>query len=100
MESHENTIEKECLEFLTKCSVSDFVALYEHMTLTKLEELDTKDQLDIEYKIVESEADEQEIGTTITFNKMVEGVEAIFGMTDADVEILHERISELKNNGN
>ena len=40
MESEEN-IEKEveCLEFLNNCSVDDFAALYEHMTLTKLKEV-------------------------------------------------------------
>jgi hypothetical protein len=97
MNSEENQIEKECLEFLTKCSVDDFVALYEHMTLTKLNEKSGNDDIEICYEIVESEADEQEIGTTISFDNMINGVEAIFGMTDDDVKILHERIVKIKN---
>jgi hypothetical protein len=46
MESEENTMERESLDFLANCSVDDFVALYEHMTLCKLEEVqdDTLDR--------------------------------------------------------
>jgi len=100
MNYEENRIEKESLDFLTQCSVDDFVALYEHMTLCKLEELE--DEINLQYKIIESEADPEELGTIISFDKMVEGVEAIFGMTDDDVRILHEKICEIKKkkNGN
>ena len=56
MDSEENRIEQESLDFLTTCSVDDFVALYEHMTLCKLEEVQD-DTLDLKYKIVESEGD-------------------------------------------
>ena len=45
MDSEENRIEQESLDFLTTCSVDDFVALYEHMTLCKLEEL--SDEIEI-----------------------------------------------------
>ena len=99
MDSEENRIEQESLDFLTTCSVDDFVALYEHMTLCKLEEVQD-DTLDLKYKIVESEGDPNEVGTQLTFNKMVEGVEAIFGMTLDDLKLLHEKICEIrKNNG-
>ena len=47
------------------------------MTLCKLQEVQD-DALDLKYEIVESEADPVEAGTIITFDKMVEGVEAIF----------------------
>ena len=53
MESEENRIEQEALDFLTTCSVDDFVALYEHMTLCKLEEL--SDAIEIKYKIYKGE---------------------------------------------
>ena len=95
MNSEENRIEQESLDFLTTCSVDDFVALYEHMTLCKLEEVQD-DTLDLKYKISESEADPVEAGTIIHFDKMVEGVEAIFGMTDDDVKILHEKICDIR----
>lgn len=95
MESEENTMEKESLEFLANCSVDDFVALYEHMTLCKLEEVQD-DTLELKYKIVESEGDPDECGTQISFDKMVEGVEAIFGMTFDDLKLLHEKISEIR----
>ena len=95
MDSEENRIEQESLDFLTTCSVDDFVALYEHMTLCKLEEVQD-DALDLKYTIIESEGDPREVGTTLTFNKMVEGVEAIFGMTYDDLKLLHEKISEIK----
>jgi hypothetical protein len=95
MNSDENRIEQESLDFLTTCSVDEFVALYEHMTLCKLTEL-ADDNLDLKYKITESEADPDECGTIIPFNKMVEGVEAIFGMTHIDVKILHEKICEIR----
>ena len=95
MDSEENRIEQESLDFLTTCSVDDFVALYEHMTLCKLQEVQD-DALDLKYEIVESEADPVEAGTIITFDKMVEGVEAIFGMTDDDVKILHEKICDIR----
>ena len=99
MDSEENIIEQESLDFLTTCSVDNFVALYEHMTLCKLEEVQD-DTLDLKYTIVESEGDPDEVGTQLTFNKMVEGVEAIFGMTLDDLKLLHEKISEIrKNNG-
>ena len=95
MDSEENRIEQESLDFLTTCSVDDFVALYEHMTLCKLQEVQD-DALDLKYEIVESEADPVEAGTIITFDKMVEGVEAIFGMTNDDVKILHEKICDIR----
>lgn len=95
MNSEENRIEQESLDFLTTCSVNDFVSLYEHMTLCKLEEVQD-DSLDLKYTIIESEGDPREVGTTLTFNKMVEGVEAIFGMTYDDLKLLHEKICEIK----
>ena len=95
MDSEENRIEQESLDFLTTCSVDDFVALYEHMTLCKLEEIQNK-SLNLEYKIVESEGDPAEVGITVSFEKMVEGVEAIFGMTTDDVKLLHEKICEIR----
>ena len=95
MDSEENRIEQESLDFLTTCSVDDFVALYEHMTLCKLEEVQD-DTLDLKYTIVESEGDPDEVGTQLTFNKMVKGVEAIFGMTEDDVKLLHEKICEIR----
>lgn len=95
MDSEENRIEQESLDFLTTCSVDDFVALYEHMTLCKLQEVQD-DALELKYEIVESEADPVEAGTIISFDKMVEGVEAIFGMTDDDVKILHEKICDIR----
>ena len=96
MNSEENRIEQESLDFLTTCSVDDFVALYEHMTLCKLEEVQD-DTLDLKYKIIESDADPDEVGVSVSCNKMVEGVEAIFGMTTDDVKILHEKICEIRN---
>ena len=95
MDSEENRIEQESLDFLTTCSVDDFVALYEHMTLCKLEE-NQNESLNLEYKIVESEGDPDEVGITVSFEKMVEGVEAIFGMTTDDVKLLHEKICEIR----
>ena len=95
MDSEENRIEQESLDFLTTCSVDDFVALYEHMTLCKLEEVQD-DTLDLKYTIVESEGDPDEVGTQLSFNKMVEGVEAIFGMTYDDLKLLHEKICKIK----
>lgn len=95
MDSEENRIEQESLDFLATCSVDDFVALYEHMTLCKLEEVQD-DTLDLKYKIVESEGDPDEVGTQLPFNKMVGGVEAIFGMTFDDVKLLHEKICKIK----
>lgn len=95
MNSEENRIEQESLDFLTTCSVDDFVALYEHMTLCKLEEIQNE-SLNLEYKIVESEGDPAEVGITVSFEKMVEGVEAIFGMTTDDVKLLHEKICEIR----
>lgn len=95
MDSEENRIEQESLDFLTTCSVDDFVALYEHMTLCELEEVQDN-EIDLKYKIIESEGDPREVGTIISFEKMVEGVEAIFGMTDDDVKLLHEKICEIK----
>tara|TARA_B100002019_G_C21067803_1_gene497435 strand:+ start:214 stop:504 length:291 start_codon:yes stop_codon:yes gene_type:complete len=95
MDSEENRIEQESLDFLTTCSVDDFVALYEHMTLCKLREVQD-DSLDLKYKIIESEGDPDEVGALLTFNKMVEGVEAIFGMTLDDLKLLHEKILEIK----
>ena len=95
MDSEENRIEQESLDFLTTCSVDDFVALYEHMTLCKLAEVQD-DALDLKYEIVESEADPVEAGTIITFDKMVEGVEAVFGMTNDDIKILHEKICDIR----
>ena len=94
MNFDENRIEQESLDFLTTCSVDDFVALYEHMTLCKLEEL--SDAIEIKYKIIKSEGDPEECGTIISFNKMVEGVEAIFGMTTDDIKLLHEKICEIR----
>ena len=95
MDSEENRIEQESLDFLTTCSVDDFVALYEHMTLCKLEEIQNE-SLNLEYKIVESEGDPADVGITVSFKKMVEGVEAIFGMTTDDVKLLHEKICEIR----
>ena len=95
MDSEENRIEQESLDFLTTCSVDAFVALYEHMTLCKLEEIQNE-SLNLEYKIVESEGDPAEVGITVSFEKMVEGVEAIFGMTTDDVKLLHEKICEIR----
>jgi len=94
MNSEENKIEQESLNFLTTCSVDDFVALYEHMTLCKLEEL--SDAMEIKYKIIQSEGDPREVGTILSFEKMVEGVEAIFGMTYDDLKLLHEKICEIR----
>tara|TARA_Y100001935_G_C17015716_1_gene365255 strand:- start:196 stop:483 length:288 start_codon:yes stop_codon:yes gene_type:complete len=94
MKSDENTMERESLEFLASCSVDDFVTLYEHMTLCKLEEL--SDEMEIKYKIIESEGDPDECGTIISFDKMVEGVEAIFGMTYDDLELLYEKICKIR----
>ena len=94
MESDENTMEKESLEFLANCSVDDFVALYEHMTLCKLEEL--SDAMEIKYKIIESDGDPDECGTILSFDKMVEGVEAVFGMTFDDLKLLHEKICKIR----
>lgn len=95
MDSEENRIEQEALDFLTTCSVDDFVSLYEHMTLCKLEEVQT-DNTDLVYNIVESDGDPNEVGTLLSFEKMVEGVEAIFGMTTDDVKLLHEKICEIR----
>lgn len=95
MDSEENRIEQESLDFLTTCSVDDFVALYEHMTLCKLEEVQD-DTLALKYKIAESDADPEETGAIVSFDKMVEGVEAIFGMTYDDLKLLHEKICEIK----
>lgn len=94
MESEENTMEKESLEFLANCSVDDFVNLYEHMTLCKLEEL--SDDVELKYKIIESEGDPDECGAIISFDKMVEGVEAVFGMTIDDLKLLHEKIKKIR----
>lgn len=95
MDSEENQIEQESLDFLTTCSVDDFTALYEHMTICKLEEVQD-DTLELKYKISESDGDPNEVGTIIPFEKMVEGVEAIFGMTSDDVKLLHEKICEIR----
>ena len=95
MESEENIMERESLDFLSNCSVNDFVTLYEHMTLCKLEEVQD-DTLEIKYKITESDGDPTECGTIVTFNKMVEGVEAIFGMTFDDLKLLYEKICEIR----
>tara|TARA_B100000282_G_C31562521_1_gene412775 strand:- start:244 stop:534 length:291 start_codon:yes stop_codon:yes gene_type:complete len=95
MDSEENRIEQESLDFLTTCSVDDFVALYEHMTLCKLEEVQN-DSINLSYNIVESDGDPNEVGTILSFDKMVEGVEAIFGMTYDDLKLLHEKICEIR----
>ena len=95
MESEENTMERESLDFLANCSVDDFVALYEHMTLCKLEEVQGE-TLELKYKITESGGDPKECGTLVTFDKMVEGVEAVFGMTIDDLRYLHEKICEIR----
>jgi len=95
MESEENTMERESLDFLANCSVDDFVALYEHMTMCKLEEVQD-DTLELKYKITESEGDPKECGTLVSFDKMVEGVEAVFGMTFDDLKFLHEKICEIR----
>lgn len=95
MDSEENRIEQESLDFLTTCSVDDFVALYEHMTLCKLEEIQNE-SINLNYKIIESEGDPDEVGIIVSFEKMVEGVEAIFGMTTDDVKLLHEKICEIR----
>ena len=95
MDSEENRIEQESLNFLTTCSVDDFVALYEHMTLCKLKEAQDE-SLDLKYEIVESEADPEEAGSVVPFDKMVQGVEAIFGMTYDDLKLLHEKICEIR----
>lgn len=101
MNSEENRIEQESLDFLTTCSVDDFVALYEHMTLCKLEEVQDEG-VNLNYVISESEGDPKEVGAVVSFDKMVEGVEAIFGMTEDDIKLLHEKICEIKSktNGN
>ena len=100
MESEENTNKEiECLEFLSNCSVDDFAALYEHMTLTKIEEVQT-DTLELKYTIVESEADEGDIGKELSFEKMVGGVDAVFNMTQDDVNELYVKINEIKNSHN
>ena len=95
MESEENTMERESLDFLANCSVDDFVALYEHMTMCKLKEVQD-DTLELKYKITESEGDPDECGTTVSFDKMVTGVEAVFGMTVDDLKYLHEKICEIR----
>ena len=95
MESEENTMERESLDFLANCSVDEFVTLYEHMTMCKLEEVQD-DTLELKYKIAESEGDPKECGTTITFDKMATGVEAVFGMTFDDLKYLHEKICEIR----
>lgn len=97
MESNEDNmdIEVECLEFLNNCSVDDFATLYEYMTLTKLEEVQT-DTLELKYTIVESEGDEEDVGKELSFEKMVEGVEAVFNMTQNDVKLLYTKINEIK----
>ena len=95
MESEENTMEKESLEFLANCSVDDFVTLYEHMTMCKLKEVQD-DTMEVKYTIAESEGDPDECGTMITFDKMVEGVEAVFGMTFDDLKYLHEKVCEIR----
>jgi len=95
MDSEENRIEQESLDFLTTCSVDDFVALYEHMTLCKLEEVQN-DSINLSYNIVESDGDPNEVGTILSFDKMVEGVKAIFGMTFDDLKLLHEKICEIR----
>ncbi len=95
MESEENTMERESLDFLANCSVDDFVALYEHMTMCKLEEVQD-DTLELKYKITESEGDPDECGTSLSFDKMVEGVEAVFGMTFDDLKYLHGKITEIR----
>tara|TARA_B100000963_G_C22324426_1_gene535753 strand:+ start:289 stop:579 length:291 start_codon:yes stop_codon:yes gene_type:complete len=95
MDSEENKMEKESLDFLANCTVNDFVTLYEHMTLCKLEELQD-DTLELKYKITESEGDPDERGTIISFDKMVQGVEAVFGMTDDDLKYLHEKICKIR----
>ena len=88
-------MERESLDFLANCSVDDFVALYEHMTLCKLKEV-KDDTLEIKYKIMESEGSPGECGALVSFDKMVEGVEAIFGMTTDDLRHLHEKICEIR----
>ena len=75
--------------------MDDFAVLYEYMTLTKLEEVQT-DTLELKYVIVESEADDEDVGKELSFEKMVEGVEAVFNMTQDDVELLYVKINELK----
>ena len=97
MESDEDNmdIEVECLEFLNNCSVDDFVALYEHMSCNKLQEVPTE-TLELKYVIMESEADEDEVGTEVSFEKLVEGVEAVFNMTQDDVNELYVKINEIK----
>ena len=98
MEPNEDNMdmEVECLEFLNNCSVDDFAALYEYMTLTKLEEIQT-DTIELKYVIVESEGDEEDIGKELSFEKMVDGVEAVFNMTQDDVNELYVKINEIKN---
>ena len=61
----------------------------------KLEEVQN-DSINLTYTIVESEGDPDEVGAILSFNKMVEGVEAIFGMTYDDLKLLHEKICEIK----
>ena len=51
--------------------MDDFVILYEHMTLCKLDELQD-DTLELKYKIVESDGDPNEVGAIVSFEKMVE----------------------------
>ena len=75
--------------------MDDFAVLYEYMTLTKLEEVKTA-TLELKYVIVESEADDEDVGKELSFEKMVEGVEAVFNMTQDDVELLYVKINELK----
>ena len=95
MESEENTMERESLDFLANCSVDDFASLYEHMTMCKLEEVQD-DTLELNYTITESTGDPEECGTIVSFDKMIEGVEAVFGMTLDDLRYLHEKISEIR----
>lgn len=97
MEPNENNMDKElaCLEFLNNCSVDNFATLYEHMTLTKIEEVQT-DTLELKYTIVESEADDEDVGKELSFEKMVEGVDAVFNMTQDDVNELYVKINEIK----
>jgi hypothetical protein len=97
MEPNENNMDKElaCLEFLNNCSVDNFATLYEHMTLTKIEEVQT-DTLELKYTIVESDADDEDVGKELSFEKMVEGVDAVFNMTQDDVNELYVKINEIK----
>ena len=63
--------------------------------MCKLEEVQD-DTLELTYKITESEGDPKECGTLVSFDNMVEGVEAIFGMTVDDLRHLHEKICEIR----